>query len=88
MSKTQSDGQVLLASEATFEKVLHRKTGTKNVGMSAMLKKDYEAQKAASDEYFRHWDNKTAKSETKEIREVCNDPMHPWPPCTDLLYHS
>ncbi|KAH7367665.1 S-adenosyl-L-methionine-dependent methyltransferase [Plectosphaerella cucumerina] len=70
MSKKQSDGQVLLASEATFEKVLHRKTGTKNVGMSAMLKKDYQAQKAASDEYFRHWDNKTAKSETKEIREA------------------
>jgi len=35
-----------------------------------MLKKDKAAQKAAVDEYFKHWDNKAAKDETPEIREV------------------
>nr|CBL69122.1 CgERG6-1 protein [Colletotrichum graminicola] len=42
---------MLLARDATFEKILHKDT-TKTVGMSAMLKKDHEAQKAATDEYF------------------------------------
>ncbi|WYZ42429.1 hypothetical protein EsH8_VI_000128 [Colletotrichum jinshuiense] len=65
----QEEGQMLLASEATFEKILHKGT-SKNVGMSAMLKKDYEAQKVASDEYFRHWDNKSAQKETKEDRDA------------------
>ena len=37
-----------------------------------MLKKDKAAQKAAVDEYFKHWDNKAAKDETPEIREVCS----------------
>ncbi|KXH64055.1 hypothetical protein CSAL01_10058 [Colletotrichum salicis] len=59
------EGQMLLARDATFEKILHKGT-SKNVGMSAMLKKDYEAQKAATDEYFSHWDNKSAQKETKE----------------------
>lgn len=35
-----------------------------------MLKKDKAAQKAAVDEYFKHWDNKTAKDETEADREV------------------
>lgn len=35
-----------------------------------MLKKDKAAQKAAVDEYFKHWDNKAAKDETPEIREA------------------
>ncbi|KAF6807398.1 hypothetical protein CSOJ01_08204 [Colletotrichum sojae] len=64
------EGQVLLASEATFEKILHKGTSKDNKGMSAMLKKDHEAQKAASDEYFKHWDNLTAQKETKEDRDA------------------
>ena len=35
-----------------------------------MLNKDREAHKAASEEYWKHWDNKTADVETMEIREV------------------
>jgi hypothetical protein len=35
-----------------------------------MLKKDREAQKAAVDDYFQHWDNKDAKSETEATRAV------------------
>jgi sterol 24-C-methyltransferase len=35
-----------------------------------MLKKDPAAQKAAVEEYFKHWDNKSASTETEEIREV------------------
>ncbi|KAI3545145.1 hypothetical protein CTAM01_16619 [Colletotrichum tamarilloi] len=63
------EGQMLLAKDATFEKILHKGT-SKDVGMSAMLKKDYEAQKAATDEYFSHWDNKSAQKETKEDRDA------------------
>lgn len=35
-----------------------------------MLSKGADGQKAAVDEYFKHWDNKAAKDETPEIREV------------------
>ncbi|KAF4876491.1 Sterol 24-C-methyltransferase [Colletotrichum siamense] len=64
-------GQVLLARDATFEQILHKGTSKGNVGMSAMLKKDHEAQKAATEDYFRHWDNKlNAQKETKEDREA------------------
>lgn len=36
----------------------------------AMISKDPAAQKAAVDEYFKHWDNKNAKTETAETREA------------------
>ncbi|KAL0938452.1 uncharacterized protein CTRU02_205062 [Colletotrichum truncatum] len=67
---SSSEGQMLLARDATFEKILHKGTSRDNVGMSAMLKKDHEAQQAASDEYFKHWDNKSAQKETKEDRDA------------------
>ena len=35
-----------------------------------MLKKDRVAQKAAVDEYFKHWDSKDAADETEETRKV------------------
>ncbi|KZF22686.1 ERG6, Delta(24)-sterol C-methyltransferase [Xylona heveae TC161] len=35
----------------------------------AMLGKDSKAQQAAVDEYFRHWDNKPAATETEQDRE-------------------
>ncbi len=39
----------------------------------AMLKKDASSQKAAVDEYFKHWDNKAADVETEEVRKTRRD---------------
>lgn len=57
--------------DAAFNKALHGKSADEKAGLRAMLKKDPVAQKAAIDEYFKHWDNKAAGVETAEIREVC-----------------
>lgn len=54
----------------TFENIMHKKTAHTDEGFSAMLKKDKEAQRAAVAEYFQHWDNKEAKNETQQDREV------------------
>ena len=56
--------------DAAFNKAMHKNSSNAQGGFSAMLKKDKAAQKAAVDEYFKHWDNKAAKDETPEIREV------------------
>ena len=56
--------------DAAFNKVLHGKSADEKAGLRAMLGKDHAAQKAAVDEYFKHWDNKDAGTETAEIREV------------------
>lgn len=61
---------VVLAREMTFENIMHKKTADTNEGFSAMLKKDKEAQRAAVAEYFQHWDNKEAKTETAEDRAI------------------
>lgn len=58
--------------DASFEKILHKGTAT-NLGVSAILKKDHGAQKAAAEDYFRHWDNKPAEDETASDRAVRND---------------
>ena len=59
------------ARDAAFNKALHGRSSQQNGGFLAMLGgKDAKAQKAAVDEYFKHWDNKAAKDETEEIREV------------------
>ena len=39
-------------------------------GLRSMLGKDATSQKAAIDEYFKHWDDKEASVETQEIRDV------------------
>lgn len=39
----------------------------------AMRSKDKDAQKAAIDAYFQHWDNKPAESETDEVRKARRD---------------
>jgi sterol 24-C-methyltransferase len=57
--------------DAEFNKAMHKDSAAAKGGFSAMLKKDHAAQKAAVDEYFKHWDNKAAADETPEIREVC-----------------
>ncbi|CAF9923927.1 MAG: Delta(24)-sterol C-methyltransferase [Heterodermia speciosa] len=55
--------------DAAFNKVLHGKSAEERGGIRSMLKKDPAAQKAAIEEYFKHWDNKAASTETEEIRE-------------------
>ena len=57
--------------DAAFNKVMHGSSAQKRGGFAAMLSKGADGQKAAVDEYFKHWDNKDAKDETPEIREVC-----------------
>jgi sterol 24-C-methyltransferase len=54
--------------DAKFNKVLHGKSAATGAGMKSMLSKDKAAQKAAVDEYFKHWDNKPADTETEETR--------------------
>lgn len=56
--------------DAEFARILHGKSAEAAGGLAAMRNKDAKAQKAAVDEYFKHWDNKPAETETEEIREV------------------
>ena len=56
--------------DAAFNKVMHGKSADSKGGFRSMLNKDRESHKLASEEYFRHWDNKSAGAETAEIREV------------------
>ncbi|KAL8790555.1 MAG: hypothetical protein Q9195_006299 [Heterodermia aff. obscurata] len=55
--------------DAAFNKVLHGKSAEERGGIRSMFKKDAAAQKAAIEEYFKHWDNKAASTETEEIRD-------------------
>lgn len=59
--------------DAAFNKAMHKDSSAAKGGFSAMLRKDKAAQQAAVDEYFKHWDNKAAKDETAEDREVCRE---------------
>jgi sterol 24-C-methyltransferase len=61
------------ARDAAFNKVLHGQSAEKRGGLMAMLKKDAVSQKAAVDEYFKHWDNKSADIETEEVRKARRD---------------
>ena len=56
--------------DAAFNKAMHGKSSSERAGFMSMLKKDPAAQKAAVDEYFKHWDNKAADVETAETREA------------------
>jgi sterol 24-C-methyltransferase len=56
--------------DAAFNKAMHKDSAGAMGGFSAMLKKDKAAQKAAVDEYFKHWDQKAAATETEADREV------------------
>ena len=58
--------------DAAFNKALHGKSSKAQGGLAAMRGKDAEAQKAAVDEYFKHWDNKSAENETDDTRAVCS----------------
>lgn len=59
--------------DAQFNKILHGTSAEKRGGMMAMLKKDPLSQKAAVDEYFKHWDNKSADVETEAVRKARRD---------------
>ena len=56
--------------DAAFNKAMHGKSAEERAGMLSMLKKDPAAQKAALEDYFKHWDNKSAEVETEEVREA------------------
>jgi sterol 24-C-methyltransferase len=58
------------ARDAAFNKAMHKDSAGATGGFSAMMKKDKIAQKAAIDEYFKHWDQKAAATETDADREV------------------
>ncbi|CAG8268853.1 unnamed protein product [Penicillium olsonii] len=59
-----------LKRDAEFNKALHGKSAKARGGLSAMRGKDAAAQKAAVDEYFKHWDNKEHVNETDADREA------------------
>ncbi|RVX75460.1 Sterol 24-C-methyltransferase erg-4 [Exophiala mesophila] len=61
------------ARDAAFNKALHGKSSEARGGFAAMRGKDKAAQKAAVDEYFKHWDNKAAATETEETRKARRD---------------
>ncbi|TQS34327.1 hypothetical protein Golomagni_05294 [Golovinomyces magnicellulatus] len=56
--------------DAAFNKAMHKDSIDSAGGFRAMLKKDNKAQKAAVDQYFKHWSNKNAKDETEADREA------------------
>ena len=56
--------------DADFHKAMHGKSA-ETKGFRSMLNKDHEAHRLASEEYFKHWDNKYAGTETAEVREAC-----------------
>lgn len=61
------------ARDAAFNKALHGKSSEARGGFAAMRNKDKAAQKAAVEEYFKHWDDKAAATETEEIRKARRD---------------
>lgn len=64
-----------IARDAAFNQALHGKSAKARGGFSAMRGKDAAAQKAAVDEYFKHWDNKGHVEETdadREVRSIAN----------------
>lgn len=61
------------ARDAAFNQILHGKSSEAAGGLRAMRAKDHQAQKEAVDEYFKHWDNKAAATETEETRKARRD---------------
>ncbi|KAM3516610.1 hypothetical protein NHJ13051_009744 [Beauveria bassiana] len=61
------------ARNAAFDKALHGDSSQGQASIRAMLSKDKTARAAAVDEYFQHWDNKTAEDETPAVRQARTD---------------
>ncbi|KAI9841105.1 MAG: Delta(24)-sterol C-methyltransferase [Sclerophora amabilis] len=55
--------------DADFNKIMHGKSAEEKNSFLAILKKDTVSQKAAVDEYFRHWDDRKASDETQQDRD-------------------
>jgi sterol 24-C-methyltransferase len=62
--------------DAAFSKAMHGTSSQAAGGLTAMRRKDAKAQKAAVDEYFKHWDNKSSETENEEIREASIDSFY------------
>jgi len=62
--------ELIPAGESTFENIMHKGSSGTDNHFTALLNKDHVAQKVAAGDYFRHWDNKKASDETREIRDV------------------
>ena len=58
--------------DAAFSKVLHGQVNQRG-GIASMFGKDSASKKEAVDEYFKHWDNKSAAIETEETRKARRD---------------
>jgi len=56
--------------DAAFKKALHGDSAASKSAFVAMLSKDSKSQEVAADAYFKHWDNKDARIETEQDREV------------------
>ncbi|KAK8068489.1 S-adenosyl-L-methionine-dependent methyltransferase [Apiospora saccharicola] len=56
--------------DAAFNQAMHGEASGADGGFRAMLRKGggTAAQRAATEEYFKHWDNQDAKDETEETR--------------------
>ena len=74
--------------DASFAKTLHGKSALEKGGFRSMIGKDAAAQKAAIDEYFKHWDNKEADVETQEIRDVIAPFRHRSRPLPDNSFYT
>lgn len=55
--------------DADFSKAMHGEVAERK-GFGAVLNKDRDAQQAAVDGYFKHWDNKSSINETEEDRKA------------------
>lgn len=61
------------ATNAAFDKILHKGSSKSTGGVASMLGKNHAANDAASKAYFQHWDNKEAKDETDAVRQSRTD---------------
>ncbi|KAK3362576.1 sterol 24-C-methyltransferase [Lasiosphaeria hispida] len=59
--------------DANFNKALHGKSAEATGGFAALLGKDTDAKKIAVEEYFKHFDRKTAETETEADRKARTD---------------
>lgn len=58
------------AQDAQFKDAMHGKDSTSRTGFLSAISKNDDAQQAAVDEYFKHWDNKRPSNETEEDKKV------------------
>ncbi|KAG8530088.1 Delta(24)-sterol C-methyltransferase [Bacidia gigantensis] len=76
--------------DAAFNKAMHGKSAASKGGLASMFNKDRSAHKAASEDYWRHWDDKLAGTETEEARraEYATLTRHYYNLATDLYEYG